>query len=269
MEYLGHTVNFKTHRKSYKIKKKVQTLRQNRRRMQKCEELNPFSGMVYCADYGAKMYLNRWHDISKSQEHLKCGTYSKDSSECSAYFIRTAVLQELVLKELNKLLKTVKEREDEFIQLAMEKSESDHADNLKKAKQTLRKDKKRIEELNKLFTRLYEDNVTGRITDKRFTIMSKTYEDEQHKLKEETKTLSAFIEAKKQKNENIAQFIGIVRKYEYIKELTPELMHELIDHIEVHAPDKSSGHRQQKVDIYFRFKITAASAVISRKDYVK
>ncbi len=101
MEYLGHTVNFKTHRKSYKIKKKVQTLRQNRRRMQKCEELNPFSGMVYCADYGAKMYLNRWHDI------------------------------------------------------------------------------------------------------------------------------------------------------------------------EVHAPDKSSGHRQQKVDIYFRFKITAASAVISRKDYVK
>jgi len=122
-EYLGHTVNFKTYRKSYKVRKMmkspcedwlifenthpaiisqhdfdlVQELRQNRRRMQKFEEINPFSGMVYCADCGAKMYLNRWHDISKGQEHLKCGTYAKDSSECSAHFIRTAVLCELVI----------------------------------------------------------------------------------------------------------------------------------------------------------------------------
>ena len=102
-----------------------------------------------------------------------------------------------------------------------------------------------------------------------FSIMSKTYEDEQHKLKEEAVALSAFIEAKEQKTEYITQFVNIVRKYEYITELTPELMHELIDHIEVYAPDKSSDHRQQKVDIYFRFKVAAASAVISRKDYKK
>ena len=113
-EYLGHTVNFKTYRKSYKVRKKmkaphedwlifenthptiisqhdfdlVQELRQNRRRMQKFEKVDPFSGVVYCADCGAKMYLNRWHDISKGQEHLKCGTYSKDSSECSAHCVR-------------------------------------------------------------------------------------------------------------------------------------------------------------------------------------
>lgn len=86
---------------------------------------------------------------------------------------------------------------------------------------------------------------------------------EQHTLKEDPVTLSAFIEAKEQKTENITQFISIIRKYEYIT----ELMHELIDHIEIHAPNKSSGCRQQKVDIYFRFKAAAASAVISRKDY--
>ncbi len=290
-EYLGHTVNFKTYRKSYKVRKKmnashedwlifenthpaiisqhdfdlVQKLRQSRRRMQKFEEVDPFSGIVYCADCGAKMYLNRWHDISKGQEHLKCGTYSKDSSECSAHFIRTAVLRELVLKELNKLLDTIHEHEDEFIQSAMEHSSANHTDDLKKAKRTLHQNEKRIAELDKLFTRLYEDNVAGKITDERFSIMSKTYEDEQHKLKEEAVALSAFIEAKEQKTENIAQFIDIVRKYEHI----PELIHELIDHIEVYAPDKSSGHRQQKVDIYFRFKVAAASAVISRKDYRK
>ena len=295
LEYLGHTVNFKTHKKSYKIKKKmkspreewlifenthpaiisqhdfdlVQKLRQNRHRMQKCETINPFSGICYCADCGAKMYLNRWRNNSNGQEHLKCSTYSNDSSECSAHFIRTAVLEELVIKELNKLLSTVHEREDEFVSMAMEKSETAHADELKKAKRTLRQVEKRIAELDKLFTRLYEDNVTGKITDERFSIMSKNYEGEQQNLKEEAKSLTAFIETKEQKSEDITQFVSIVRKYEHITELTPELMHELIERIEIHAPDKSSGHREQKVDIYFRFKVAAASAVISRKDYGK
>lgn len=294
-EYLGHTVNFKTHKKSYKNKKRVnnpreewliiehthpaiisqhdfdlvQELRQNRRRMQRCEEINPFSGMVYCADCGARMYLCRARTLTKNQEHMKCSTYAVDQSECSAHYIRTVVLEELVLSELNKLLQTVHDREDEFVRMAMKKSAADHADDLKKAKKTLRQHEKRIAELDKLFTRLYEDNVAGKITDERFSMMSKSYEDEQRRLKEETEALTAFIEAKEQKTEDVAQFVSIVRRYEQITELTPEIMHELIDRIEVHAPDKSSGHREQRVDIYFRFKVAVASAVLTRKDYGK
>lgn len=295
MEYLGHTVNFKTHKKSYKNKKRVnnprgewmifehthpaiitqhdfdlvQKLRQNRRRKQKCEEINPFSGMVYCADCGASLYLCRARTQPKNQEHLKCSTYAKDQLECSAHYIRTVVLQELVLKELNKLLDTIHEHEGDFVQLAMERSAADHEDDLKKAKRTLHQNEKRIAELDKLFTRLYEDNVSGKITDERFTMMSKGYEEEQLRLKEEMAALTAFIKAKEQKTEDVTKFIGIVQKYEHITELTPEIMHELIERIVVHAPDKSSGHRQQKVDIYFRFRVAVASAVLSRKDYDK
>lgn len=294
-EYLGHTVNFKTHRKSYKVRKKmksprkewlifenthpaiisqhdfdlVQQLRQNRRRMQKCAEINPFSGIVYCADCGAKMYLNRWHNASKAEEHMKCATYSKDPTECSSHYIRTAVLEELVLNELNKLLQTVHDNESDFVHEAMEKSIESHSDELKKAKRTLRQNEKRIAELDKLFTRLYEDNVAGKITDERFSMISKSYEAEQSKLKEDSAALTSLIEAKEQKTEDISRFVALVRKYEHITELTPEIMHELIERIEVHAPDKSTGHRQQKVDIYFRFKVAVASAVISRKNYTK
>lgn len=174
---------------------------------------------------------------------MKCSTYAKDQLECSAHYIRTVVLQELVLKELNNLLDTVHEHEDEFVQLAMERSAVDHEDDLKKAKRTLHQNEKRIAELDKLFTRLYEDNVSGKITDERFTMMSKGYEEEQLRLKEETTALTTFIKAKEQKTEDVTKFISIVQKYEHITELTPEIMHELIERIVVHAPDKSSGHR--------------------------
>ncbi|MDE6727566.1 MAG: recombinase family protein, partial [Oscillospiraceae bacterium] len=146
LEYVGHTVNFKTHKKSYKNKKKmanpreewmifenthepiisqhdfdlVQEMRKNKRKIQKCGEINPFSGIVYCADCGAKMYLCRSRSMADEQEHMKCSTYSNDSDECSAHFIRTAVLRELVLGELNKLLETVHTNEDEFVNTAME-----------------------------------------------------------------------------------------------------------------------------------------------------
>lgn len=147
-EYIGHTVNFRTHKKSYKNKKRidnpkeewlifenthepivtqqefdlVQELRRNKRRLQKHEEVNPLSGMVYCADCGKKMYLCRATSLTAEQEHLKCSTYAKDKDGCTAHFIRTVVLKEIVLGELNKLLATVKENEDEFVQTAMNNS---------------------------------------------------------------------------------------------------------------------------------------------------
>ncbi|MDE7304118.1 MAG: DUF4368 domain-containing protein, partial [Oscillospiraceae bacterium] len=295
MEYVGHTVNFKSQIKSYKCKKRinhakedwvifenthepiisqhdfdlVQELRKNKRKIQKCGEVNPFSGVVYCADCGSKMYLCRSVSLTGKQEHLKCSTYAKDKDECSAHFIRTEVLSTIVVAELNKLLECVKSNEDEFIRVAMENSVQSQENELKKARKLVKQYEKRVLELDKLFTRLYEDNVSGKISDERFEMMSKGYEDEQTELKAKISELSAVIDEKEQKSADTSQFLGIVRKYTKITELTPEIMHELIERIVVHAPDKSSGHRVQQIDIYYRFNIAVSTAIADRREYDK
>ena len=294
-EYIGHTVNFRTHKKSYKNKKTVrnpqeewlifenthepivtqqefdlvQELRKNKRRPTKHEEVNPFSGMVYCADCGKKMYLCRATSLTADQEHLKCSTYSSDKDACSAHFIRTVVLNEIVLNELNKLLVRVKEHEDEFVQAAMDNSVQKQSSELTKAKKALKQAEKRIIELDRLFTRVYEDNVSGKISDERFTVMSSGYEDEQKKLKASVTELTAYIETAEQKSADVTAFISVVQKYERITELTPEIMHELIEKIVVHAPDKSSGHRTQQIDIYYRFDVAVSTAVADSMKYDK
>lgn len=295
IEYAGHTANFKTKKKSYKNKKKidnpksewqifenthpaiisqhdfdlVQELRKNKRRIQKCEEVNPFSGMVYCADCGQKMYLCRSTSLTAEQEHLKCSTYAKRKDECSAHFIRTVVLKELVLSELRKITTYVREHEEEFVELAMQNSIQKQSAELKAAKKRLAQSEKRVSELDKLFTRLYEDNVSGKISDERFEIMSKNYEAEQKELRQVVSELTAFVQASEQKNADTAQFIGIVRKYSEIPKLTPEIMHEFIEKIVVHAPGKSSGHRTQQIDICFRFNVLTATVTADSVVYDK
>ena len=294
-EYIGHTVNFRTHKKSYKNKKTVrnpqeewlifenthepivtqqefdlvQELRKNKRRPTKHEEVNPFSGMVYCADCGKKVYLCRATSLTADQEHLKCSTYSSDKDACSAHFIRTVVLNEIVLNELNKLLVRVKEHEDEFVQAAMDNSVQKQSSELTKAKKALKQAEKRIIELDRLFTRLYEDNVSGKISDERFAVMSEGYEDEQKKLKASVTELTAYIETAEQKSADVTAFISVVQKYERITELTPEIMHELIEKIVVHAPDKSSGHRTQQIEIHYRFNVAVTTAVADSMKYDK
>mgnify|MGYP004575661037 CR=1 FL=1 len=294
-EYIGHTVNFRTHKKSYKNKKTVrnpqeewlifenthepivtqqefdlvQELRKNKRHPTKHEEVNPFSGMVYCADCGKKMYLCRATSLTADQEHLKCSTYSSDKDACSAHFIRTVVLNEIVLNELNKLLVRVKEHEDEFVQAAMDNSVQKQSSELAKAKKALKQAEKRIIELDRLFTRLYEDNVSGKISDERFAVMSEGYENEQKILKASVTDLTAYIETAEQKSADVTTFISVVQKYERITELTTEIMHELIEKIVVHAPDKSSGHRTQQIDIYYRFDVAVSTAVADSMKYDK
>ena len=296
LEYVGHTVNFKTCKKSYKCKKRinlpkeewvvfenthepiisqhdydlVQQLRESKRRPQKkCSEPNPFSGIVYCADCGKKLYIMRGGNVPKSQESLKCSTYSRHYNECSAHYIQTCILGEIVLSEINKLLCTVSDDEDGFVKRSMEQSAASHLDEVRKAKKLIGKDERRIEELDRLFTRLYEDNVLGKIDDERFSQMSANYTDEQKKLKSEVAKLNALVEAKEQKNSDISHFLQIVRKYEHIPELTPKLMHEFVEKIVVHEAAKSSGHREQEVEIHFRFNVYVATITLDSREYKK
>ena len=294
-ECCGHTVNFRTHVKSYKNKKRVdnpkedwlifentheaiitqqefdlvQELRKNKRRPTKHEEVNPFSGICYCADCGKKLYLCRATTMTADQEHLKCGTYAKDKNGCTIHFVRTIVLKEIILGELNKMVAFVKDNEDEFVQMAMDNSVQKQSSELSKSRKKLKESEKRIAELDRLFTRLYEDNVSGKISDERFSIMSAGYEDEQKKLRATVAELTDFIETAEQKSADVTAFISVVQKYERITELTPEIMHELIEKIVVHAPDKSSGHRTQQMDIYYRFDVAVSTAVADSMKYDK
>ena len=181
----------------------MQELRKNKRRPTKHEEVNPFSGMVYCADCGKKMYLCRATSLTADQEHLKCSTYSSDKDACSAHFIRTVVLNEIVLNELNKLLVRVKEHEDEFVQAAMDNSVQKQSSKLTKAKKGLKQAENRIIELDRLFTRLYEDNVSGKISGERFSMMSTGYEDNQKKLRATVAELTAYLDTAEQKSADV------------------------------------------------------------------
>lgn len=294
-EYCGYTVNFRTHVKSYKNKKRVnntkedclifentheavitqqefdlvQELRKNKRRPTKHEEINPFSGTCYCADCGKKLYLCRATSLTAEQEHLKCATYAKDKDGCTAHFIRTIVLKEIILGELNKMISFVKENEDEFVHAAMDNSVRKQSSELAKSKKKLKDAEKRIAELDRLFTRLYEDNVSGKISDERFTVMSARYEDEQKKLRATVAELTAFIDTAEQKSADVTAFIKAVQNYEHITELTPKIMHELIEKIVVHAPDKSSGHRTQEIEIHYRFDVAVTTAVADSMKYDK
>ena len=247
----------------------MQELRKHKRRPTKHEEVNPFSGICYCADCGKKMYLCRATSLTEDQEHLKCSTYSSDKDTCSAHFIRTVVLKELVLNAMNKLLDSVKDNEAEFVQTAMDNSASKHSSDVFKAKKALNQVEKRITELDRLFARLYEDNISGKISDERFAILSAGYENEQKKLKDKASNLSAYIETAEQKCADVNSFIKVVQKYEHITELTPEIMHELIEKIVVYAPDKSDGHRTQQIEIHFRFNVAVATVIADSKEYDK
>lgn len=294
-EYLGHTVNFRTHMKSYKVKKivynpqeewqifenthepiitqqefdLVQEIRKGKRRLQRSNIVNAFSGMVYCADCGEKMYLSRRKNERPEQEHMRCSTYAKKQDSCTVHYIRTCVLREIVLGEINKVLETVKTNENEFIQAAMSNSVQIQSSELAKAKKSLKQAEKRIAELDKLFIRIYEDNVSGRISNERFDMMSTLYEDEQKALKSSADELRMFIDDAEKRSGDVTAFIDLVRKYEHIEELTPEIVHELIEKIVVHEADKSSGKRIQQIDIYFRFDVAVSSIETETGKYGK
>lgn len=247
----------------------VQELRKNKRRPQKSDVINPFSGMVYCADCGEKMYLSRRKNERPEQEHMRCSTYAKEQDKCSAHYIRTCVLNEIVPGELNKLLSAVKENEDEFLETAMKNSVQKRSADYIKAEKTIKQAEKRISELDKLFTRLYEDNVLGKISDERFALMSAGYEEEQKNLKNTVSELKSVIDDSEKKSSDVSAFLEVVHKYEHIEKLTPEIMHELIEKIVVHEADKSTGKRFQQIDIYYRFNAASSSVTTATGKYGK
>lgn len=276
MEYCGHTVNFKTHRQSYKIKKtienppeqwkifrntheaivdeetfeRVQELRRNKRRPAKTGKTNLFSGVAYCADCGEKMYYCTTLNFEERQDHFVCSTSRKKGKDvCGTHFIRAVVLEKGVLKFLQILLWYISDCEDLFREKLGAKRKEDFKKELSAKRRQLTQAQRRIEELDRLFKRIYEDNISGKINDSRFQKLSEDYENEQAELTQKVHILEQEIAKQQEEADSIEQFIRRAKKYPELTELTPAVLHDLVNKVYVCAPDKSSGHRVQDVRI--------------------
>ena len=276
-ECTGCTVNFKTYTNSIWDKKqretpiekqavfynthpaiieqevfdKVQQIRKQRHRRTKTGKSSLFSGMVYCADCGAKMRYCTTNYFEKRQDHFVCANYRSNTGSCSAHFIRAVVLEELVWMHMKAVIFYVTRYEKHFRTVMEQRLRMSSEEAIRGYKTQFAQAERRLAELDRLFIRIYEDNVSGRITDERFSMMSRTYEDEQTQLKVEIQSLQQEIEVQERQIENLEQFIQRVHKYEDLQELTPYALRELVKAIYIEAPDKSSGKRRQNIRISY------------------
>ena len=276
-EYTGCTVNFKTYTNSIWDKKqrgtplekqavfynthpaiidqevfdKVQEIRQQRHRRTKTGKSSLFSGIVYCADCGAKMRYCTTNYFEKRQDHFVCANYRSNTGSCSAHYIRAVVLEDLVWMHMKAVISYVTRHESYFRAVMEHKLRLSSEEAIRANKKRLAQADKRIVELDRLFIRIYEDNVAGKLSDERFAMMSQSYEDEQMQLKAEIQTLQHDIEVQERQIENLEQFIQRVHKYEDLQELTPYALRELVKAIYIEAPDKSNGKRRQGIRISY------------------
>ena len=283
-EYTGCLVNFKTEKPSYKLKhsienppekqavfenhhepiidretwERVQELRKQRKRPNRYDEVGLFSGILFCADCGSVMYQQRYQTDKRKQDCYICGSYKKRTADCTAHFIRTDLLTAGVLSNLRKVTSYAAKHEARFMKLLIEQNEDgDRRRNAAKKKE-LEAAEKRIAELSAIFKRLYEDSVTGRISDERFTELSADHEAEQKELKERAARLREELSKAQEATANAEKFMNVVRRHTTIEELTPTLLREFVEKIVVHESVALDGKRRgklrrQEIEIYYSF----------------
>lgn len=277
LEYCGHTVNFRSTTRSFKDKTKidrpkeewmvfpntheaiidretweiVQTLRQNKRRPNRTGEVSIFSGLLYCADCGEKLYYSATNNYRREEAYFFCSSYRKNSTNCSAHYIREKLLYELVLESMKRVLSYVQVFEKQFVRAQLERSSEEQKKELAKKRRELSKAEKRIAELDVLFQRVYEDHVKSVLSDERFATLSASYEDEQKRLKADTEKLRIDIEKQDNEAANIAAFVERTKRYTEIKELTPAIVNKFISEIVVSQKQTVNGKTVYPIDIYY------------------
>lgn len=279
-EYTGCLVNFKTEKPSYKTKhsvenpiekqaifenhhepiidtqmwERVQELRKQRKRPNRYDEVGLFSGILFCADCGSVLYQQRYQNATRKQDCYICGSYKKRTRDCTAHFIRTDLLTAGVTDNLRKVTSYAAKHEARFMKLLIEQNEDGGKRRNAARKKELEAAEKRISELSAIFKRLYEDSVTGRILDERFTELSADYEAEQKELKERAAAIRAELSKAQEATVNAEKFMNVVRKYTSFEELTPTLLREFVEKIVVHECSyDENGTRRQDIDIYYSF----------------
>ena len=276
-EYTGCTVNFKTYTNSIWDKKqrdnplekqaifpntheaiieeavfeKVQQVRQQRHRKTRTGRSSIFSGLVYCADCGEKLYYGATNNYRPEGAFFDCSLHWKHKDKCGTHYIRETVLSHIVLKHIQAVTGYILRHEAHFRAVMEEQLRLESSEQIRIRRKRLERNENRIAELKRLFIRIYEDNASGRLSDDRFDMLSLTYETEQKQLEAECITLRQEIEVQERQNENIEKFIQTAHKYVGIDELDGYALRELVSAIYVDAPDKSSGKRVQHIHIKY------------------
>ena len=279
-EYLGHTLTGKSYKISYKCKKTKRNpeekqyffsntheplideetfeLAQKRiatkHRPTKSEEIDLFSGLLFCGDCGYKMYLQQGSKTLERKHAYTCGMYRnriRTGSVCTTHYIRKSVLKELVLADLQRIMSYVKGHEQEFIRTATECSEQAMKKALGHQRKELDKAEARLGEINLLFRKLYEDNALGRLSNEQFVFLTSGYEDEKRELTKRAAELKKEIDTAAERSADVKRFVALVRRYTEISELTYENVHEFIDRILIYELDKNTNTR--KIEIFYSF----------------
>lgn len=286
-EYMGHTVNFRSHKQSYKDKSSVknpedewlifentheaivdketwelaQKLRKTPRRIDTFGEANPLTGLVYCADCGEKMYNHRSRGGTEKNPYpsdfFDCSSYTlanqKRAKACCGHYISTKTLRTLILETIRSVSTYAISNQEEFIAKVRAASQVRQAEAAKDVKRKLNKDRKRHAELDTIIKKLYESFAVGRITDERFDSLLSEYEAEQKSLEVEIAEAEESLSSYAEDTNRVEQFIALAKKYTDFSELTTPMINEFIGKIVVHAPEKVDGDRVQEVEIYLNF----------------
>ena len=276
-QYTGCAVNFKSTTVSYKVHKvihnpveqqqiipnmqepiiseevwlRVQEIRQNRRRPTATGKTSLFSGLVFCPDCGSKLHFCAAKSLKPNQEFYRCANYKDGRGTCQIHYIRNVSLEKIVLKAIQDMADFVRCYEKVFLYMIAKNKQALRKIEFEKLKKTVANSTVRLGEIDKLMSKLYEDNALGRIKDDFFQKMMINYEREQKELIEIVTKGEEVLQDNQQKSDNIRLLIQTFREQTNITELTPTLVNKLIERIEVHNNDKSSGHCYVKVDIYF------------------
>ena len=277
IDYLGHTLNFRTSKPSYKSDKItvnnpedwlifentqepiieesvfmiVQAIRKSKRRPTKMGEPDMFSGLMYCVDCGAVLHHCRTNKYEKRQEYFVCSKYRHRRGCDSPHSIRNVILEDIVLQNLREAIAYVSQYEKDFIREASDISSKEQDRELAAKKDMLIKAEKRVIELDAIIKRLYEDNVTGKLTDERFVKLSRDYEHEQKEQQAIVKVTRRELEKQDSNRTNATSFIAATKKYTDLQELDATVLREFIDRIYVHASDRYTKTRE--ITIVYNF----------------
>ena len=277
-EYCGDILNFKTYSKSYKNKKRLENDRENwvifkdvhepiierstfeqvqqkrgkiRKRRTNEGEHNMFSGLLVCADCGSNLHFH-FNQGNPEIKYFNCSNYKGNRGSCtSTHYVRVDFLEQVVLGEIRRLTKFASLYEDEFLKAVIGHSQQAAETDRKLKEKELKALLARDEELDGLFERIYEDNVSGKLSDDRFAKMSRRYEDEQKELAEKIKKLRSEIEKQSSQAMTTDMFISLVRKYTRARKLTPRMLNELVEKIEVYNAEKIDGVWEQRLRIHY------------------
>ncbi|HJD13218.1 MAG TPA: recombinase family protein, partial [Candidatus Ruminococcus avistercoris] len=276
-QYTGCTVNGKSTTVSYKVHKvienpkkeyqiipntqeaiidenvwlRVQELRKNKRRPTKANRKSLFSGLVFCADCKSKLHFCAAKSLKRNQEFFRCANYKDGRGSCTIHFIRDVVLEMIVKEAVAGLADFVRCYESVFLYMQKRKCGEFQKKRQQELKLSVENSRKRIADLDKLFSRIYEDNVIGKLSDERYSRMAAEYEAEQKELLEKVREEEQQLSEMEQKSVDMRLLLQGLREFTDMKELTPTIVNKLIRRIEVHNPEKKHAHKSVKVDIYF------------------